>query len=200
MSVALVTITGPIAAGKNTVASALAERCTADGHTVVIADVDDVAAMVAGDGAGASGLWFAAHQAHGVVVAQWLRSGADVVISVGPYYTQEERDALEDPLPEDVRPLRVVVDAPLSVTWARVSADARRGRSRERDFHTAAHARFRSLLPGIPVDLSFDSSELSAADIAADIHSALGPDLVGPVVVAEQEGALVGGDRDESVG
>ena len=46
----LVTITGPIASGKNTVAALLAESLIREGCTVVIADVDDVAAMVAGPG------------------------------------------------------------------------------------------------------------------------------------------------------
>lgn len=68
----LVTIAGPIAAGKNTVADLLAEHCVSSGRTVVIADVDDAAAMVAGPGAGAVGLWFAAHQAHGALVGQWM--------------------------------------------------------------------------------------------------------------------------------
>ena len=65
----LVAITGPIASGKNTVAELLAKRCAGKGLTVVIADVDDVAAMVTGPGAPASGLWFAAHLAHGNVGA-----------------------------------------------------------------------------------------------------------------------------------
>lgn len=41
----LVIITGPIAAGTKTVADLLAEHCVSTGRTVVIADVDDVAAM-----------------------------------------------------------------------------------------------------------------------------------------------------------
>ena len=77
----LVTITGPIAGGKNTVASALADLLNRDGSSVVIADVDDVAAMVQGQGAGALGLWFAAHAAHGALVAEWMRSPVDVVVA-----------------------------------------------------------------------------------------------------------------------
>jgi putative protein kinase ArgK-like GTPase of G3E family len=66
----LVTITGPIGACKNTVADLLAEHCVSTGRTVVIADVDDVAAMVAGPGAGAVGLRLAAHEAHGALIGQ----------------------------------------------------------------------------------------------------------------------------------
>ena len=61
----LVTITGPIAAGKNAAAEDLARRCIASGQTVIQADVDAVAAIVVGSGAAAAGLWFAAHEAHG---------------------------------------------------------------------------------------------------------------------------------------
>lgn len=89
----LVTITGPIAAGKNTVAALLAKSLVRKGRTVVIVDVDDVAAMVAEPGAAATGLWFAAHEAHGALVARWMLSGVDVVISVGPTYTQAEQRA-----------------------------------------------------------------------------------------------------------
>jgi hypothetical protein len=47
----LVVLTGPIAAGENTVADKLAERLTSRGETVVVADVEDVAAMIATPGA-----------------------------------------------------------------------------------------------------------------------------------------------------
>ena len=170
----LVTITGPIAAGKNTVADLLAEHCVSTGRTVVVADVDDVAAMVAGPGAGAVGLWFAAHQAHGALVGQWMNSAADVVISVGPIYTKAECDALFGQLPPSAQPIRVLIDAPLTATWGRAKDDPQRGASRDRDFHESAHARYRSLLPDIPTDLAFDSGELRAEEIVAQILLAAG--------------------------
>jgi dephospho-CoA kinase len=46
----LVMITGPIATGKNTVATLLADRFVDAGRSVVIADVDDVAMMVCARG------------------------------------------------------------------------------------------------------------------------------------------------------
>lgn len=172
----LVALTGPIAAGKNTVANLLAGRYISAGRTVVVVDVDDVAAMVCAPGAGATGLWFAAHQTHGALVSQWMRSEADVVISVGPIYTRDECDALFAQLPAGVRVLRVLIDAPLSATWGRVQADQRRGASRQREFHEAAHARYRALMPKIPADLTVDSAETTAADIATEIYVAVGPD------------------------
>jgi hypothetical protein len=173
VTAALVTITGPIASGKNTVADLVADHCILDGFTVVIADLDDVAAMVAKPGAAASGLWSAANQAHGALVVQWVLSEVDIVISVGPIYSQAEQDALFGRLPVGTKPLRVLIDAPLEVTWQRVSADENRGLSRQRDFHATAHARFRNLMPNIPADLLFDSGNTSAGDIARAIYDAI---------------------------
>lgn len=140
-----------------------------------MADVDDVADMLrvpAGDDKGR--LWFGAHQAHGALVGQWMRSAVDVVISVGPIYSAEEQHALDGNLPNGTEPVRVLVDAPLSATWQRVTADVGRGMSRQRDFHESAHARYRSLKDRIPADLVVDSGRLSADTIAERVLRAAG--------------------------
>lgn len=170
----LVILTGPIAAGKNTVADRLAERLTGCGATVVVADVDDVAAMVAGPGAAEAGLWHAAHEAHGALVGQWMRSSVQYVVVVGPIYTAAEQAALTRALPDEATALWVVIDAPVSVTLARAQADPQRGLSRDPEFHHAAHRRFRELLPLIPADLAFDSQEMDAEQIAAAIAATMG--------------------------
>ena len=136
----LVTITGPIAAGKNTVADLLAQICVQTCRTVVVADVDDVAFMVP-PAARTSSLWLAAHRAHGALVGAWMRSDIDVVIAVGPIYDQEEQEALYGQLPVAAHPCRVLIDAPVAVTWQRAAADTSRGASREETFH-------RALMPG----------------------------------------------------
>jgi hypothetical protein len=170
----LVILTGPIAAGKNSVADQLTQRLTGRGHTVVVADVDEVAAMVGAPGAGEAGLWFAAHEAHGALVGQWMRSNVDFVVAVGPFWTAQEQAALTRNLPADVATLWVVIDAPVSVTLPRAQADAGRGLSRDPAFHHSAHRRFRKLLPTIPADRTFDSEGLDAGQIAGAIAHALG--------------------------
>jgi hypothetical protein len=94
-------------------------------------------------------LWFAAHQAHGALVGQWMRSSVDYVVAVGPIYT-------------------------VTVTLARAQADPGRGLSREARFHHAAHRRFRELLPAIPADVAFNSEEMNAEQIAAAIEATIG--------------------------
>jgi thymidylate kinase len=176
----LVVLTGPIAAGKNTVADRLARIVTERGRTAVVADVDDVAAMVAapGDansslGAARAGLWFEAHEAHGALVGQWMRSKVDYVIVVGPIYAAEEQTALTRTLPDGVVPLWVVIDADVSTTLARAQADPTRGLSRQPEFHRSAHQRFRTLLSSIPADCVFRSEDQSADEIAAAIADRL---------------------------
>ena len=170
----LVILTGPIAAGKNAVADKLAEHLTGCGKTVVVVDVDDVAAMVARPGAAKAGLWFAAHEAHGALVGQWMRSSVEYVVAVGPIYTAEEQAALSRALPAEAAVLWVIIDAPVSVTFARAQADSERGLSRDAEFHHAAHRRFRELLPAIPADRAFDSQEMDAEHIAAAIAVTMG--------------------------
>ena len=170
----LVILTGPIAAGKNTVADKLVEHLTGCGKTAVVADVDDVAGMVAAPGAAEAGLWFAAHEAHGALVGQWMRSSVDYVVVVGPIYTAEEQAALTRPLPDNPTVLWIVIDATVSVTLARAQRDPGRGLSRDPDFHHTAHRRFRELLPAIPADRTFDSGDMNAEQIAATIATAIG--------------------------
>jgi hypothetical protein len=170
----LVVITGPIAAGKNSVASLIADRLTALGRLAVLVDVDDVAAMVAGPGAAAAGLWFAAHQAHGALVGTWMQTPVDVVIAVGPIYTPREQAALLEPLPDASAVHWVLIDAPVAVTLPRAQADPGRGLSREPGFHGEAHQRFRRLLPQVPAAQTFDSAKMSAEQIAEAVLDAIG--------------------------
>jgi hypothetical protein len=149
-------------------------RLTGRGKTVVVADVDDVAAMVATPGAADAGLWFAAHEAHGALVGQWMRSSVDYVVVVGPIYAAPEQEALTRALPDEAAVLWVVIDATVSVTFARAQADPGRGLSRDTEFHHAAHRRFRELLPAIPADRAFDSDEMEAEQIAAAIETTMG--------------------------
>ncbi|RCK69994.1 hypothetical protein DT076_08270 [Desertihabitans brevis] len=169
----LVTFTGPLAAGKSTVAALVAARRAADGGRVVLVDVDEVAATVQGAGVGPLGLWPAAHVAHAALVAGWLRTGVDLVVSDGPGFEPEEQQTLADALAPGTDVLRVLVDAPVAVTWPRAQADPTRGVSREHGFHHRLHERYRSVVDEIPVDLRLDSSRLNPDQMADAVLAVL---------------------------
>lgn len=171
----LVIVVGNIAAGKNTSANALALALGTRNHTSVIADVDDVAAMVTAPGAASTGHWFTAHEAHGALVGQWMRSTIDYIIVVGPVHSADEQEALTRFLPENVKPLWVLIHAPVELTLLRAQNDPSRGRSQDPAFHHAAYARFVEHLPGIPAHLSIDSSRHSPPEITAAIVDLLIP-------------------------
>lgn len=183
----LIVLTGPIAAGKNAVADQLSRQLTAGGHTVVVVDLDNVAAMVGHPGAAALGLWFQAREAHGALVGQWMRSPVEYVVAVGPIYSKEEQQALTRSLPEASTPTWVTIDAPVSVTLLRAQSDLTRGLSADATFHHAAHQRFRVLAPQIPATATFDSSVLRPQDIAAAVEDLL---------TARRRAAADGGSHD----
>ena len=101
--------------------------------------------------------------------------GVDVVIALGPIYTDQEQTVLTRTLPDIAAVRWVVIDAPVSVTLPRAQASPLRGLSRDPKFHHAAHRRFRRLLPAIPAELSFDSSVLTAEQIAAAVAKTVWP-------------------------
>jgi len=171
----LVVLTGPIAAGKSTTAAALARAATGRNLIAVVVDVDDVAEAVAEPGAGETGLWLSAHQAHGALVARWLRTPVDLVVAVGPVCSPAERTALLEELPAGTAVTWVLLDAPVETTLARAAADQTRGLSRDATFHTDRHARFRRLLDGIPADHVFDTSTTSVNSITDHLLAALHP-------------------------
>lgn len=72
------------------------------------------------------------------------------MIAVGPFHTPDEWAALTRMLPESAAALWMVIDAPVTVTFARDQADPTRGLSRDPGFHRRAHQRFREHLPTIP--------------------------------------------------
>jgi hypothetical protein len=171
----LVVITGPIASGKTTTAAAVAAAATARGLTAVVLDVDDVAEMVAAPGAAATGLWLSAHQAHGALVARWVRTPVDLVIAVGPIFSPTERAALLEPLPTGTQAHWVVLDAPVATTSARAAVDPTRGLSRDPAFHHERHQRFRRLMTGLPADEVFDTGSTGVEAVAVAVLAALEP-------------------------
>ncbi|GAA4419432.1 hypothetical protein GCM10023169_10100 [Georgenia halophila] len=161
----LVVVTGPIAAGKSTVARELADRLLAAGSTVAVVDVDEVAAMVHG---GLSD-WDLAHQVHGRLVAAWL-DRVDTVIADGPIYSRQETNHLIGDVSGDVRLVRVMLRATYPTALRRVTGDPDRGLSKDPAFLRRAYERFEALRPDMDAcDLEFDAEQVFAEKIADEI-------------------------------
>jgi hypothetical protein len=81
----LIVITGPIGAGKSTVAQRLAETLSAAGRSTVTVDLDDTVRAVVAPSEDTDTAWHRARVVHGILTGAWLRSGLDAAIVHGPF-------------------------------------------------------------------------------------------------------------------
>ncbi|MVA75701.1 dephospho-CoA kinase [Auraticoccus sp. F435] len=173
----LVLVTGPVAAGKSTVARLLTERLVGAGHTVACLDVDEVARMVAAPGGLTTHHWQQAHRAHGALVAGWLATDVDVVVAHGSVFSRQETDALMASVPGDVAVLRVLLLSSFDAALRRVEGDPLRGLSKDPAFLRRTYRRFEELRAGMdPCDLVLDTGRHSAEEVVAAVWARLSPE------------------------
>jgi thymidylate kinase len=171
-----VVITGPIGAGKSTVALALAERLRDEGYTAAEVDLDDVFEMVSAWSKQSDESLQRARLVHGALVAAWLRSGVDAVIAHGPFYTPEETTPLLAEIDPNQQPRWVMLLAPFEVALERVQSEPWRNLSRYPDFLRATHERFNALLTDVPpCEWVFDTTRLSPEEIVSTLAASLFP-------------------------
>ncbi|MBA3764763.1 MAG: hypothetical protein H0X05_04555 [Actinobacteria bacterium] len=171
----LIVISGPIGAGKSTVANGLGRRFVDSGLSAAVVDLDDVVAMIRAPLELFDWSWERARRIHGQVIAAWLHSGVHAVIAHGPIHTAAEDAALVADIPGLV-PRRVRVRAPYDVALERIKDDLTRGVSKDPTFLRSAHERFCELLPSIPAcEWDFDTTRISATEITDTLRTALIP-------------------------
>lgn len=170
----LVVVIGPIAAGKSTIAAALADRLAADGRTAAVVDIDDVVLSQRTPIDQLAATWERGRAVHGDIVGLWLRSGVDVVIAHGPAYTDDETAALMAAVPPGTPVLRVMLLVPHDVARARVADDPTRIFSRDPAFLRRTHDRFADLLPTIDAcDRTYRTDDVDIAAIVDDLAGLL---------------------------
>src|SRR4051812_32807299 len=140
----VVTIVGPIASGKSTVARFLGERLRRDGLEVAVADLDDVVEAVGGFDRLTPARFRSAQLVLGDLVGAWLERGINV-IAHGPFFHRDEEDAVLHAVPRDVGVHRVRLLTTYDVALQRVSTDPDRRLSKDPDLLRATYDRAAAL-------------------------------------------------------
>lgn len=165
----LVVIVGPIASGKSTVAGALGDRLRAAGRSVAVLDLDDVVGTIGGFVGLTPRHFRQAQLVYGELVGAWLRQGFDV-IAHGPFFQQEEDEAVLHAIPDGAEPRRVLLMATYEVAVDRVLADPERVVSKHTDFLRRTYDRVESLLPTMPPsEWTFDTTAMSSQQIVDEL-------------------------------
>jgi thymidylate kinase len=170
----LIVITGPIGAGKSSVAQGLAKRFHSAGCSVACVDLDDVVETLSAPLQNFETSWRRARRVHGALIGAWLRSGIDAVIAHGPFYTAEERAALLAEVPQRQEQCCVMLLVPFEVAFERIKDDSDRFWSKDRDFLRRTHERFHELLSEVPqCEWNFDTTQMSADEIVSALAGSL---------------------------
>ncbi len=161
-------MSGPIASGKSTLASELADLLRSEGEAVAVVGLDTIAEMALPT----LDDWTWAHEIHGQVVGGWLATPIPTVIAEGTG-TQAEVERMLQHVPSDVSVFRVLLVTRYETALSRATADPTRGVSKEPEFLAKMYQRFNDELPGMTCDLRLDSEKSSAAVLAAMIVAAI---------------------------
>ncbi|ACQ81005.1 hypothetical protein Bcav_2760 [Beutenbergia cavernae DSM 12333] len=147
----LVLISGPIAAGKSTLAREVARQLRELGRTVALVELDTVAEMALPTLPD----WDWAHSIHAGLVGAWSATPIEVVLDEGTETPAEVAQVLRA-VPEGAPVLKVVLVADVERSWERAQGDPTRGLSKDRDFLTEMYERFAAGLPELERDLLLD--------------------------------------------
>jgi Mrp family chromosome partitioning ATPase len=166
----VVVVTGPIAAGKSTVAVALARRLALVGRSTAVFDLDEVVAMIPLVGSDVEGRWRRARIAHAGLVGGSLRGGVNAVVVDGPFFTMDERATLLADVTPYVSVKWVILTVLFDEALRRVGDDRTRGLSADPDFLRCAHRAFEAATAGTPSpDWAFDTGLTAAEEIVAAV-------------------------------
>jgi predicted kinase len=163
----LLVISGPIAAGKSTVAAALATAFRDSGRTAAVVDLDRIYMMF--DNRPPMTDPRTSRQARRTAAAltdHFVLDGIELVIVEGTFWTESERDELTGRLTTLVRPVFLTLRVAVEEALRRVQGDTGRRASRNPVLLRASHADFDAVTP-IATDAIIDSTSLTVDAIVA---------------------------------
>jgi hypothetical protein len=172
----LIVISGPIAAGKSTVAAAVGAAVQAVGLSAAVVDLDDIVASLRAPAAAWQQSWARARRAHGALIGGWLRSGVEVVLAHGPFHDGDEIATLLAEVPAGTVPRWCWLDVPYDTALERTAADPTRVVSRDPGFLRRAHDRVAARAAERPAPTwTFDTHRTPLDAIVAAITAGLLP-------------------------
>jgi len=154
-----VVVTGPIAAGKSTVAAAVGLMLKDAGFSAAMVDLDEVVASLRAPEAEWRRSWDQARRAHAALIGGWLRSGVDVVLADGPFHDSDENATLLSEVPAGTVTRWCWLDVAYDVARERTLADPTRVLTRDPAFLRRAHERVAGLVAqGAKPTWTFDTA------------------------------------------
>jgi len=164
----VVVIGGPIASGKSSLATRVAEALERRGVSCATIDLDLIYEMLERTGAVKSNraVWSRARRMAGALTRALLDDGIGVVIAEGEFLEEPARREFATMLPDGTRIRFVTLTSSLSTALERVARDPARGISRDRDFLTRHYAETEAELrrrPSEELVLDTDTATLEEA-------------------------------------
>ena len=170
-------LTGPVGAGKSTVAVVLGSQLREVGCAAAVIDLDEVYCMARqGDGFGDGDTWRLARCGAAALADSLFSNGMDAVIVEGGFFDEEECAELTKRVAATSRVILVALEVSFDRVWDRVCADPSPGRVASRDalFLRQLHTDFVRALPYLSsAGMCFDGNERGPEELAGAIASAV---------------------------
>lgn len=171
----LIVLMGPIASGKSTVSSHLAERLLESGRRAAVVDLDDVAECFVAPDQEWADTWRRARVVHDELVSSFRRCGVDFVIAHGSFFYANEPPAALNGI-YDTSAIRVLLNATYDVALERVERDPERGITKDPGFLKWTHDQFAERSKDLPqLDLEFDTTAEPVDAIVDAIYRRVAP-------------------------
>jgi adenylylsulfate kinase-like enzyme len=173
----LIVITGPIASGKSTVASKLAQELERIDVRAVVIDLDLVHDRLLAQGKRSDeSLWRLAREQTAADADALLEAGTAVVIAEGSFNLPSDRASLVRNVRAGSDPIFVTLRVSFEEALRRAQGDPTRGRSRDRGFLASHFEARQDVLSAVPAtDIVIDTEVMTPSAAAAEIARLISP-------------------------